>query len=118
MRARYSAYARADSAYVRSSWHADTRPATLILTQGERWVGLEVLDSGENGDAGWVHFRATCRDDNGFSLLEEHARFVREDGRWFYLDGRHTVLPLKPGRNAPCPCGSDRKFKKCCARTL
>lgn len=118
MRARYSAYARADSAYVRSSWHPDTRPATLILTQGERWVGLEVLDSGENGDTGWVHFRATSRDHNGFSLLEEQARFVREDGRWFYLDGRHTVLPLKPGRNDPCPCGSDRKFKKCCARTL
>lgn len=21
----------------------------------------------------------------------------------------------KPGRNEPCPCGSGRKFKKCCA---
>jgi hypothetical protein len=23
------------------------------------------------------------------------------------------ALP-QPGRNAPCPCGSGRKFKKCC----
>jgi uncharacterized protein YchJ len=22
---------------------------------------------------------------------------------------------LRPGRNEPCPCGSGRKFKKCCA---
>lgn len=24
------------------------------------------------------------------------------------------VVPDRPGRNAPCPCGSGRKFKKCC----
>ena len=22
---------------------------------------------------------------------------------------------VKPGRNDPCPCGSTKKFKKCCA---
>ena len=24
--------------------------------------------------------------------------------------------PVKPGRNDPCPCGSGRKYKKCCGR--
>jgi hypothetical protein len=24
---------------------------------------------------------------------------------------------MKTGRNDPCPCGSDRKFKKCCGLT-
>ncbi len=24
--------------------------------------------------------------------------------------------PKKPGRNAPCPCGSGKKYKKCCGR--
>jgi SEC-C motif-containing protein len=115
MRARYSAYALGDAAYVQQSWHADTRPATLDLPPGERWLGLDVLDSGADDDAGWVHFRATCRDDVGFAVLEEHSRFVREAGRWFYLDGEHAVAPLKPGRNDACPCGSGRKFKKCCA---
>ncbi|MFC3104624.1 YchJ family protein [Salinisphaera aquimarina] len=115
MRARYSAYANGDAAYVKTSWHADTRPATLTLPSGDRWLGLEVIDSGEDGDTGWVHFRAACRDDAGFALLEERSRFVREAGRWFYLDGEHAVTPLKPGRNDPCPCGSGRKFKKCCA---
>ncbi|MFK7871112.1 MAG: SEC-C metal-binding domain-containing protein [Roseobacter sp.] len=23
-------------------------------------------------------------------------------------------MPQKVGRNAPCPCGSGKKFKKCC----
>ena len=29
------------------------------------------------------------------------------------------MMPPAPGRNAPCPCGSGRKFKLCClqART-
>ena len=61
-----------------------------------------------------MHFRATHRDGDGFAVLEERSRFVRENGHWFYLDGEHTVTPLKPGRNDPCPCGSGRKFKKCC----
>jgi len=114
MRARYSAYARGDTAYINNSWHVDTRPATLTLPSGDRWLGLEVIDSGEDGDAGRVHFRATCRDPAGFAVLEESSRFVREEGRWLYLDGEHAVTALKPGRNDPCPCGSGRKAKKCC----
>jgi len=114
MRARYSAYARGDTAYINNSWHVDTRPVTLTLPSGDRWLGLEVIDSGEDGDAGRVHFRATCRDPAGFAVLEESSRFVREAGRWLYLDGEHAVTALKPGRNDPCPCGSGRKAKKCC----
>ena len=26
----------------------------------------------------------------------------------------HTVKKSTPGRNQPCPCGSGKKFKKCC----
>ncbi|WP_353176189.1 YchJ family metal-binding protein [Salinisphaera sp. T5B8] len=115
MRARYSAYALGDTAYVKSSWHASTRPATLDLPAGDRWLGLTVVDSGETDDAGWVHFRAISRDDNGFAVLEEYSRFLREHGQWFYVDGEPTVTALEPGRNDPCPCGSGRKFKKCCA---
>jgi hypothetical protein len=25
--------------------------------------------------------------------------------------------PIRTGRKAPCPCGSGRKFKKCCGRS-
>ncbi len=114
MRSRYSAFVRDDADYVRASWHPDTRPAELTLEGGDQWLNLKIVDAGQDGDTGRVHFRAIHRDGDGFAVLEERSRFVRENGHWFYLDGEHTVTPLKPGRNDPCPCGSGRKFKKCC----
>ncbi|UWN49666.1 hypothetical protein ASALC70_01880 [Alcanivorax sp. ALC70] len=83
-----------------------------MLDDGDDWLGLTVLSS--DADRGQVHFRALRRRGKGFSVLEESSRFVREDGHWFYLDGDSTVSNLKPGRNEPCPCGSGKKFKKCC----
>ena len=29
----------------------------------------------------------------------------------------YSGASMKTGRNDPCPCGSDRKFKKCCGQT-
>ena len=113
MRSRYSAFVRDNADYMRASWHPDTRPAELTLEGGDQWLGLEIVDAKQEGDAGQVHFRATHRDGDGFAVLEEHSRFVRENDHWFYLDGEHTVTPLKPGRNNPCPCGSGKKYKKC-----
>ena len=114
MRSRFSAFALGNADYVKKSWHRSTRPATLSLDEGERWVGLSVIDATQNGDQGSVHFKAISRDSEGFSVLEETSRFVQENGHWFYVDGIPQVFPLKPGRNDPCPCGSGNKFKKCC----
>lgn len=114
MRSRYSAFALAKTDYISSSWHHSQRPATLSLTPDEQWLALEIIHSEENGDIGAVHFRATSKDRQGVSVLEERSRFVRENGHWYYLDGTPSVTALKPGRNDPCPCGSGKKFKKCC----
>jgi SEC-C motif-containing protein len=85
MRSRYSAFAVGDVAYLRSSWHASTRPARLEVDPSLRWLGLEVLHAqgGMLDTAGVVEFRA--RHDRG--VLHERSRFVREGGRWLYLDG-------------------------------
>nr|WP_081586804.1 YchJ family metal-binding protein [Alloalcanivorax dieselolei] len=115
MRSRYSAFVLNDTAYAKASWHPATRPASLTLDDGEQWCALRVLGSGVQGDQGWVHFHAVAREADGFVVLEERSRFVAESGRWFYLNGEHEIRPLKPGRNDPCPCGSGKKFKKCCA---
>ena len=53
--------------------------------------------------------------------LTERSRFVRRDGQWYYLDGEYETETTrretpKIGRNDPCPCGSGKKFKKCCGR--
>ena len=119
MRSRYTAYVLGEVDYLRASWHASTRPVELQLAVNESgWCGLEILDceSGQPGDvSGRVHFRARARQ----GVLEENSRFRFEDGCWYYLDGELIDAPpanRKVGRNEPCPCGSGRKYKKCCGR--
>lgn len=31
-------------------------------------------------------------------------------------DGTYKKIQAKVGRNDPCPCGSGKKYKKCCGR--
>lgn len=114
MRSRYSAFVRDLPDYLLATWHTSTRPSRLEPDAATTWKRLEVFESGEKSDRGWVHFRATFREGGRWAVLEERARFLREGGRWFYLDGNPVAHRLKPGRNAPCPCGSGRKFKACC----
>ena len=116
MRSRFSAFALGLNDYLLASWHASTRPASLPGEPGGVWKGLKIVSAAQQDDAGTVHFRATCLEQDRWSQLEEQSRFVREQGHWFYLDGDYQCCELKPGRNDPCPCGSGAKFKKCCGR--
>ncbi|KZX76350.1 zinc chelation protein SecC, partial [Alcanivorax sp. HI0011] len=103
MRSRFSAFALKNTDYIAQSWHLSQRPPGLNLDDDPQWLALEIIASGEEGDTGWVHFRATSKDRQGLSVLEERSRFVRENGHWYYLDGTPSVIPLKRGRNDPCP---------------
>jgi SEC-C motif-containing protein len=90
MRSRFSAFAVGDPEYLLATWHADTRPATLELDPDRRWYRLDVLATREGGPfdrAGVVEFEAFHRGPGGAGTQREVSRFVREDGRWFYLDG-------------------------------
>lgn len=91
MRSRYSAFAVGDADYLRATWHPSTRPADLELDPATRWVRLDVLATSAGGPfdtAGTVEFRATYRDPGEApGSLHEVSRFVREDGRWSYVDG-------------------------------
>jgi SEC-C motif-containing protein len=50
----------------------------------------------------------------------ERSQFRKVDGRWYFVSGQKISAPPlkrdaeKVGRNDPCPCGSGKKFKKCC----
>ena len=72
-----------------SSWHPSTRPATLELDHGVRWLGLSVKRHEQDGpDAAVVEFVARYRIGGGSAVrLHEVSRFVHEGGRWYYLDG-------------------------------
>ncbi len=88
MRSRYSAYVLKLSDYLLATWHPSTRPASLDFEPGQRWLGLQVL-AGHHPDDGHatVAFVARSKLAGRAQRLAETSRFVREGGRWFYVDG-------------------------------
>jgi SEC-C motif-containing protein len=92
MRARYSAYVLRREDYLLASWHPSTRPASLRLAAQQpapTWLGLAVrAHQPIDADHAQVEFVARFRIGGGRAQrLHEASRFVREDGRWFYVDG-------------------------------
>ncbi|MBI4806458.1 MAG: YchJ family protein [Desulfovibrio sp.] len=129
MRSRYSAYALGDMAHLKRSldprWHATfDEPGAKEWSEKATWKGLTVLSTkaGQEGDEeGEVEFVARFEMDGEEQQMRERARFRKKGGEWRYLDGKvkSTQEPVvasgpKVGRNDPCPCGSGKKFKKCC----
>ncbi len=128
MRSRYSAYVEGAVNYLGETLHPDhradwDRESTRRWSQEAQWLGLEIVDT-EAGQAddrrGVVEFIARFREQGSDKRHQERSRFERVGERWFYVDGelprpkteRHAAPRV--GRNAPCPCGSGKKFKKCC----
>lgn len=92
MRSRYSAYVREDADYLLRTWHATTRPAELPMETPANarttWLGLDVQRTATTGpDSAEVVFVARYRIGGGRAVrMQEHSRFLREDGHWYYLD--------------------------------
>lgn len=89
MRSRYTAFARERADYLLATWVASHRPAELNFDAGTKWLGLEVrAQRMQDAAHAEVEFVARSRDASGRAhRLHERSRFVREDGRWYYVDG-------------------------------
>ena len=88
MRSRYSAFVRGDVPYLLATWHSSTRPPTLELEAGARWLGLEVRAHQRlDDDHAEVEFVARWRVAGRAVRQHERSRFVREAGQWLYVDG-------------------------------
>jgi SEC-C motif-containing protein len=92
MRSRYSAYVLRNGAYLHRSWHSSTRPnkKSLLQLPATDWLGLEIVRTelgGEQDEQGIVEFIASYRDGEQISRLHETSRFVKENGKWYYLVG-------------------------------
>jgi SEC-C motif-containing protein len=90
MRSRYTAFVVGDERYLAETWHPGTLPDELTLDPAQRWTGLQIVDitaGGEGDSRGVVEFRAAWTDGRNRGLLHERSRFVRQGGRWWYLDG-------------------------------
>jgi SEC-C motif domain protein len=89
MRSRYAAYEAGDIDWLLASWHPSARPAQLQLEPATKWLGLEVRDHRVIDPAhAEVEFVARCKVGGGRAIrLHERSRFLKEDGRWYYVDG-------------------------------
>jgi len=99
MRSRYSAYVLALEPYLLVTWHADTRPAQLDLAADEapRWLGLEIRRHESTGDnSATVEFVTRYKTGGRAHRLHEVSRFLREEGRWYYVDGEFPVKGARP----------------------
>lgn len=129
MRSRYTSYTLESVDYIAETHHKDGREdvdkeAALQWAQQAEWLGLEIVDTvdgGEGDDEGVVEFIANFGLQGKVQAHHERSNFKKEDGKWYYVDGEMTKRkPVvretkKVGRNEPCPCGSGKKYKKCCA---
>lgn len=88
MRSRYSAFVERRADYLLATWHASQRPAAIDFEPGCKWLGLEIRRARSTGpDSAEVEFVARSRVAGRAQRLHEISRFVRQDGRWYYLDG-------------------------------
>lgn len=127
MRSRYTAYVMEDEAYLHRTWHPSLREKELPHEKSKLlWQGLEIVktEEGMAGDtSGTVEFIARFKVNNREGKVHEKSNFIYEEDRWYYLnDAEKETAPTpktviakpKIGRNTPCPCGSGKKYKRCC----
>ncbi len=90
MRSRYSAYVLGLIDYLLATWHPSTAPGELELSP-VKWLELDVRHAAMTGDAGVVEFVARLRDSGRGMRMHEISRFVREEGRWLYIDAEQQA---------------------------
>lgn len=125
MRSRFTAYAKRNADYLMSSWDEAKRPKAIDFSkETAEWQKLQIVSSkkgGEKDSKGIVEFKAFYRQDDVDCFMHEISRFIKTGGQWLYLDGVVKAAgkvdsQINAGKNAPCACGSGKKFKRCCGK--
>lgn len=122
MRSRFSAYCTAQYGYIVDTYAQGykeqlTEEDIAQSAAGTRWFALDVIPHSAPDK---VEFKAWYFDQRKVGLMHETSNFIVEAGRWKYTDGmmHDDTGYQKIGRNDPCPCASNKKFKQCCQRLL
>jgi SEC-C motif domain protein len=121
MRSRFSAFVYQLGDYLYDTYHPDYRGDLSPETLAEKtvdWKNLQILNSTSFVNSGYVEFQAWFLEQGKLSCHHERSNFVKENNDWLYCDGIIYPEPKsgKIKRNDPCPCGSAKKHKKCCAK--
>ncbi len=109
MRSRYAAFVLANGPYLRATSLVSMGDDVETWAKSVVWLGLQVL----RAEGAMVEFTARCLEGGAVRVMHEVSQFVQRDGTWLYASGENDVKREKVERNAPCPCGSGRKFKQC-----
>ena len=119
MRSRYTAFCEDNIDYLITTLHPskrtnkDRKELTKTINN-TTWLNLTIINTsqGKKSDKiGYVEFVAAFKI-NEIQQLHENSKFIKIDGKWFYLEG--DILPdFIPKSNDKCWCGSDKKYKKC-----
>lgn len=122
MRSRYTAYTEANIDYIIRSMkppaanHFDAISAKEWALHA-KWLGLQIMKTWTEGTIGFVEFVARFSENGKEYQLHELSEFHLIEKTWYYTHGKlpssHAKQHLAK-RNAPCPCGSGKKYKKCC----
>jgi len=139
MRSRFSAYATANYQYILDTYTREKRQALTTeylakSAQGATWFALQVhpfttvTSNHASSDSSStvsrltdvVEFTAFYFENKSMYQLHETSNFIVEDGAWRYHDGNlhDDCGKIKYGRNLHCVCGSNKKFKQCCATKM
>ena len=128
MRARYTAFVMQDIPFLRSSLTAESQKdydeeSIKQWVKIATWKELSILKvaEGDTPNEAFVEFSAMFEQQGYMQTHHETGYFKNVDGSWLYENGEiHAGQPVrrespKVGRNDACPCGSGKKFKKCCS---
>ncbi len=127
LEARSKAFVDHDVDFIVNSVHADVRDQQnrdeiATWSKNAEWLGLEIEKDWEDDEGrGFVQFTCRYREQDQEIEHKEIAEFRKaDDEKWYYYDSKRPSTTVKRetpkiGRNDPCPCGSGKKYKKCCA---
>ncbi|MCB9481696.1 MAG: YchJ family protein [Desulfobacteraceae bacterium] len=128
LRARYTAYTMGELDYIYETIHPEQKEqhdskATKKWADESTWLSFEIIGikkGQKEDDEGFIEFKVRYRQKLQNITHHEMAYFKKNEGMWYFFDGE-PVSPetyvredKKIGRNEPCPCGSGKKYKKCC----
>lgn len=91
MRSRYSAYVLQLNTYIKETWHSSNRPSLAHFTgQPIKWLGLTINKSWSNklANEAFVEFTASYKINGKMQKMHEISRFILENNKWFYLEGK------------------------------
>ena len=125
MRSRYTAYTQSNVPYILDTTHPEKRPGYTESSirdwaQGTEWLGLTIHGAQNSADVSKVEFTCQYKENGVVKDHHEFSEFRKVDGRWYFWDAEVAVhhepvrVGPKVGRNDVCPCGSGKKYKKCC----